>query len=277
MKALIRWSATLSLVGGVLLGSLVTGNTRALALTQAQVAERLRPVPVFTLTDGQGSPLVASPQEGQQGPPIAGVFISQQDAQNFLTSLRQSNPDLARNVEITPISLAEVYQLAQEGQNQSDRLEFAFVPIQQEVQTAVSLLQQSGQQVEQFQGVPLFVARSSGQNGGYLTIQQGEQQVIPMFFKRDELQAVLDRVRQQQPNLAGMTIQVVNLEGLIETLQSSDNPELNRILLIPPRESIDFIRSLPTAPANQPGAGQPSSGTPAPRSNAAPSSGAPRR
>jgi Tic22-like family len=260
MKSFFRWSTTLGLVGSVLIGSFFAGSLRVLALTAEQVAERLRPVPVFTLTDREGSPLVAT-AEGQEGTPVAGVFISQQDAQTFLNNLRESSPDVARDVQITPVSLAEVYQLA--IADDSNQLEFAFIPIQQEVQTAVEVLRQGGENVQEFEGVPLFIARSGGEESGYLTIQQGEQQVIPIFFKRDDLQAMIDRVRQQQPELATNTsIQVVNLEGLIDTLQSSENQELNRILLVPPRESIEFIQSLPRegqqgAPQSQPPAAQP--------------------
>ncbi|MDX2216925.1 MAG: Tic22 family protein [Oculatellaceae cyanobacterium bins.114] len=243
MKSFVRWSTALSLVGGVLFGSLFVGGMRSLALTTEQVAERLRPVPVFTLTDAEGAPLVAT-QQGQEGTPVAGVFISMQDAENFLNNLRQSNPDVARNVQVTPVSLAEVYQLA--IADNAEALEFAFIPIQQQVQVAVEVLRQNGENVQEFEGVPLFIARSGGQENGYLTIQQGEQQVIPIFFTRDDLQAMLEQVRQRQPELTTNTsIQVVNLEGLINTLQNSENQELNRILLVPPRESIEFIQSLP--------------------------------
>lgn len=246
MKSFVRWSATLSLVGGVLVSSLLGGGARSLALTNEQVAERLRPVPVFTLTDAEGSPLVAT-QQGQENVPVAGVFISQQDAQAFLSNLRQNNPDVGQDVQVTPVSLAEVYQLA--IADNADELEFAFIPMRQEVQTAVEVLRQSGEDVQEFEGVPLFIARSGGQENGYLTIQQGNQQVIPIFFKRDDLQTMLEQVRQRQPDLVtSVSIQVVNLEGLINTLQTSENQELNRILLVPPRESIEFIQSLPREP-----------------------------
>lgn len=253
MKSFLRWSTALSLVSGVLLGALTAGAQQVLALTDEQIIDRLRPVPVFTITDAEGSPLVASPGEGEAGTAVAGVFISQQDAQNFLNSLREQNPQVAQNVQVVPVSLAEVYQLARTSESQEDPLEFAFVPMPQQVQLALTILRQSGEAVEQFQGVPLFVARSSDQNGGYLTIQQGEQEVIPMFFKQEELQAMLDRLRSDQPALAEqMTIQVVNLEGLIDTLENSENPDLNNILLVPPRETLEFIRSLQSQQQPQP-------------------------
>ena len=251
MKSLIRWSATLGLVSGVFLSSVFAGAARVLALPAAQVKERLRAGPVFTLANEQGAPLVATPNEGDSRQPVAGVFINHQDAETFLNNLKNSNPQAAQGVRVVPVSLADVYQLAQQqgesqqGQQAADQLRFAFIPAQQQVDAAMTLLRQNGQTVERFQGVPLFVARSGGQNAGYLTIRQGEKQVIPVFFDKAELQGVIDRLRQQQPDLASnVSVQVVNLEGLIQTLQSSDNPELNQLLLVPQRSSVDFVRSL---------------------------------
>lgn len=264
MKSFLRWSATLGLAGGVLLGTLLSSAQRVLALTDEQVAERLRPVPVFTLTDDRGAPLVASPPQGEQGPSVARVFISQQDAQAFLNTLRQANPQAAQGVAVRLVSLAEVFQLAQTSQAQQIPLRFGFVPQQQQVQTAQTILQQSGQPQQEFNGVPLFVAQSDAQNGGYLTIQQGDQQVIPMYFVREELQAMLDRLRQQQPDLAAqMSVHVINLEGLIQTLKSTDDPNLPQIVIVPSRETLEYIRT--NAPQEQ----QPAQGQPRPQ--AAPS------
>jgi hypothetical protein len=272
MKSAIKWGATLSLISGVLIGTLLGNTQRVLALTDEQVTARLRPVPVFTITDQRGAPLVSAPPQGQQGAPVAGVFISQQDAQNFLNNLRQTNPQVAQGVQVVPVSLAEVYNLARQSESQPEPLKFAFVPMQQQVQSALTLLQQEGQNIQQFDGVPLFIARATSQEGGYLTIQQGDQQVIPMFFKREELQTMLDRLQQEQPTLAAqMNIQVVNLESLIQTLQSSDNQELTQILLVPPSESIEYVRSLQPAQGQQPSP----SGTPATPAPATPAPIAP--
>jgi hypothetical protein len=269
MRSLVRWGAALGLAGGVLAGSMMAVAPQAMALPKEQVVERLSHVPVFTLTDAQGSPLVAARPQGQQGPPVAGVFISRQDAEQFLENLRRNNRQLADSVRVTPVSLGEIYELALQNESQQNGLKFAFVPMQQEVQTAMTLLRQGGQTIERFDGVPLFIARSQGQQGGYLTIQQNNQQVVPLFFRRDELQAMLDRLRQQQPNLASqVNIQVTSLEGVIQTLQTQNTAELNQILLIPPRESIEYVRTLetqqgqqrPNLPAGQQqpaGAGQP--------------------
>jgi nickel transport protein len=206
--------------------------------------QKLRPVPVFTITNAQGAPLVATPPQGQKGPAVAGVFIVQKDAQAFLETLKSKSPELAKGVKVVPVSLAEVYQLEVTNKGKPDALSFTFVPSKQQVDSAVALLKSSGQQVQQFNGTPLFVARG-GEKDGYLTIQQGNQAVIPMFFKKEELQALIDRFKQQQPNQASnIKIQVLNLEGVIDVLRTKNDPQLNQIVLIAPQESIDFVRSI---------------------------------
>jgi hypothetical protein len=82
-----------------------------------------------------------------------------------------------------------------------------------------------------------------GPENGYLTIQRNQQEVIPLFFNKEELQELVDRFKQQQPNLsATFKIEVVTLESLLEALRTEDGPFLNQLILVPPRESLDFVR-----------------------------------
>lgn len=243
MNSLIRRSATAGLVGATLVGAVLAGSLEVLALTQDQILQKLRPVPVFTIANGEGAPLVASPPTGQKGNPVAGVFINQQDAQSFLENLKGKNPALAKNVKVVPVSLAEVYQLNLANKDKKDKLDFAFVPSKQQVDTAQTLLKQANSK-DQFNGTPLFVARG-GPDKGYLTIQQGDKAVIPMFFKKEELQTLMDRFKQQDPKLgSNLEIQVLNLEGIIEVMRTKNDPQLDQIMLIPPRESLEFVRTL---------------------------------
>jgi nickel transport protein len=244
MKSIARWSATVGLIGSACLGSLLAGTIEALALPKEQILQKLLPVPVFTIANNEGAPLVVTPAQGQKGQPVAGVFISQKDAQAFLDGLKTRNPELAKSVQVVPISLAEVYQLTEANKGKPDGLSFAYVPSKQQIDSALTLLKQSGDKNQQFNGTPLFVAWS-GKEKVYLTTQQGNQTAIPMFFKKEDLQASLDRFKQQEPNLAStIEIQVLNLEWLMNELQTKDDPQLNRIVLIPPQDSLEFIRSL---------------------------------
>lgn len=238
MKSLVRWSATLGLIGSALLGSWFSQNLEALALPEDQVIEKLKPVPVFTIADEDGSPLVAS---GEDNAKVAGVFISQQDANDFVERLKNENPELADKVQVTPVSLGEVYQLAQKNETQENGLNFAYVPVQTEVELAKKLLSENGQEYQG--GVPLFVAKG-GSEGGYLTIEQNSQQVIPFFFEKKQLEQMVERFKQEKPDLAStVKIEVVPLESMIATLKDSDNEMLNKIVLWPSRESLEFLRS----------------------------------
>ena len=245
MKLLIRLGAILGICGSTLLAPSVA-NMSALALPQEQVLQKLSPVPVFTITDAQGAPLVASVSNESENvnASLAGVFINKSDADAFVDRLRNQNPDLASSVKVVPVSLAEVYQMSESIRDNGENLQFTFVPGQQQVDSAMTLLEESGKEAEQFNGTPLFLAKG-GNEDGYLTIQRGEQQVIPMFFNKEDLQGMLDRFKSQQPDIASsVDIEVVNLEGVIEALRTDDDPFLTKIVLIPPRDSVEFIRQL---------------------------------
>jgi len=224
------------------------GNLKALALSNAQIDGKLRPVPVFALTDATGALLIDSvPKQGQGqsgNDSVAGIFISPQDARAFVEQLKTTNPQLAASVRVMPVSLGEIYQLSQANKGKPDEVKFDYVPAPQQVESAKTVLRQNGQQVNEFNGVPLFVARGGPENG-YLTIQRGQQEVIPLFFNKEELQELVERFKQQQPNLsATIKIEVVNLENVLEALPTENDPFFEQIILVPSRESRDFVRQL---------------------------------
>jgi hypothetical protein len=244
MKSFVRLGATVGMISSAIVSAFVAFSPAAIALTNEEIKETLQTVPVFTITDANGSPLISAPPE-EGGTAVTGVFISREDAESFLAGLQQGNPELANQVQVVPVSLAEVFEIALAGQ--ANDLEFVFIPMRQQVETAVQILQQEGENIsaEQFQGVPLFLARSSMGDGGYLTMQRGEEEVIPVFFKQEELQTMLNRLSEAQPSLANtIEIQVINLEGLIGAMQTTDDPDFNQILLVPPSETLDYIQML---------------------------------
>lgn len=237
IKSLLLRGATLGLIGTSLVGIVLGENLKAWALPAEQIVEKLNPVPVFTIADEKGAPLVASEDNNAK---VAGVFISQTDANNFVSRLQTQNPDLAQKVKVVPVSLGEVYKLDQANQAQTNSLNFTYVPTKTEVDSAKTILTEDGKQYQG--GVPLFVAKGGADNG-YLTIEKDSQQVIPFFFEKQQLEKVIEKFKQQKPELAGtVNIEVVLLEGVIDTLQKSDDAMLSKIVLIPTTESIDFIR-----------------------------------
>ncbi|MES1023954.1 Tic22 family protein [Gloeocapsa sp. BRSZ] len=279
MKSIFRWGATLGILGSAVMSSALAGNLRALALPQEQVIQKLGSVPVFTITDSKGAPLVATPpqnaqnQNQQNQSPVAGVFISQKDAQAFVNNLKKTNPQLGNTVRVVPVPLGEVYKLEQANANQPNSLDIAYIPAKQQFDAALTLLRQSGsnselrkaceqnkRRLEDCVGTPLFVARA-GKEKGYLTMkinrpqannQQAEVEVIPFYFNKEELQGMLDRFKKQQPELAStVDIQVLNLEGMLEILRTRNDEGVQQIVLVPPQESIQYVRSLQQSAAGQ--------------------------
>lgn len=254
MKSLVRWSATLGLVGSSLMGSLFVNNLQALALPDDAVVQKLQSVPVFTIADPQGSPLVASVPTGESNKTaaVAPAFLSQQDAQAFVEQLKKNKPELGSAVQVVPVSMGEVYKLGKDNQNKPDGLNFQYVPVQQQVQSAQAIVSQSGQQGQQFQGTPLFVATGATPQEYLIFPQPGGQQAIPFFFDKNQLQGIVDKIKQQKPDTK-IQIQVVPLESVIQKLQTSNDPFVEKIQLVRSPEADAFVQSLPASrPANQP-------------------------
>ncbi len=244
MKSLLRWSVRLGVFSSAVAGFLVSIVPNSIALPQEQIVQKLQQVPVFTIADENGAPLVAS---GDNDSRVTGVFMSQQDAKEFVDRLKNENPDLGQQVQVIALSLGEVYQLEQQQENQQqegDSLNFAYVPMEEQVESALSVLKAQGEQVENFQGVPLFIARSS-QEEGYLTVEQNGEQMIPLFFEKQQLEGMLNQFKQSQPEKANsVKIDVITLEGMVQTLEEQDDQQLKQIVLVPSQESMRFIQSI---------------------------------
>ncbi len=241
MKSLRSWSLRLGLFSGAMLGVLLGMTPNSLAIPQSQILQKLQQVPVFTVANQNGAPLVA---QGEGNSRVAGVFISQEDAQEFIGRLREQDPELGQQVQVVALTLARVYQLDRQVQGQPNAIDFAYVPMEEEVEAALSLLRGRGQQIENFAGVPLFIARG-GENQGYLMIEQEGQQIIPMFFEKQQLQRMIDQFKQSQPEQANsVQIDIVTLQSMLQTLEEKDDQQLSQVVLIPSQESIEFLRSV---------------------------------
>jgi hypothetical protein len=245
IKSLVRWSAALGVAGTAFIGLGIAENLTAQALPQEEVLKKLDPVPVFTIADEQGAPLVAS---GQDQAKVAGVFISQDDANQFVNQLKTKNPELATKVKVVPVSLGEIYKLSESSQSQENALNFAYVPEQEAVNSAKTIGEANKQPYQG--GVPLFVAKG-GEDKGYLTIEKNSQQVIPFFFDKQQLEEMVAKFKQQKPEIANsVNIEVVPLERVIETLETSQDTMLEKIVLVPTTESIQFLQNTSPAPGS---------------------------
>ena len=236
MKSLIRWSATLSLLGSTLLGTWSAQMPKVLALPEAEVIELLQGVPVFTITTEDGGPLIANLEDQK----VTQVFMSQEDANRFLAQLQKNQPGIGSRVKVQPVSLGEIYRFALANNTETESLKFAYIPMQSAVESAKKVLGDNGQQYQG--GVPLFILRGGPENS-ILTIEQNNQQVIPFFFEKAPIQAIAERMKKDQPDIAAtMKIEVVALENIIGLLQTQDDAMLKQIQLVPSQETMKFIQ-----------------------------------
>lgn len=208
---------------------------------QEKVSRKLDSVPVFIITNAEGSPFIP-PSSSTQSP--VKIFISQSDAQIYLNTLKSRDSGSAKTLKITAVSLARAYMLTQ-----NSNLNFTYIPSENQVNNAISLLRKTGQKMniassslfetgnekKGFIGTPLFVARVEGDK--YLKISQGGKTAIPIFFKQEELQSLINQLKQKQPKLMStVEIEVLRLEDLIDVIAIKNDPELNQILLFPAQD-----------------------------------------
>jgi nickel transport protein len=251
MNFLARWGAIAGLVGATLITPSLAGQMKALALPQEQVMQKLNSVPVFVIADpSEGLVLQTIQPDNAENPdapdsvPVSWVFLNQKDAEEFINKLQQEKPNLGEKAKVMVMSLGQVYQMAQQSSEQQNSPVFELVPAQEQVDSALSILKEDGQQVDEFRGVPLFVARG-GSEQSLLAVQRNGEQFIPLFLNREDLQNQVDRMKQQQPDIAStIDVQVLRLERVINELENSDKKDLERLVFIPPRESRDLIRSI---------------------------------
>lgn len=245
MKSLRRSGAVLSLLGSLLLGPALSPFVpSAYALPEAEVLKRMEGVPLFTVTNQEGLPILATvpnPQDKAKNVQVATFFVSQQDANNLLTNLKSSKPDLGKIAKVVPVSLRQAYEVVKKNKDNQDNLVFQFLPGQQQIDSAMNVLKQNGQQVKEFRGIPLFYA-VGGKDKGLLTIEQGQEKLIPFYFNQQDLQGMMDQLKKQDPNLSSTAkMQVTTLDQVVDSLLKESGPGINEITLVPSREALDYV------------------------------------
>ncbi len=232
MKQFLRKSLALGLFT-----SMLCATPSALAIPDAQIINKLQGIPVFTLTDKTGSPLA---ERGASKGTTIRVYFSPKDAQADARKLQRSKPEVAKQLQIRPVPLSEVYKL-----QASKKINVVFVPVQSQVAAAGNVTNSlSSPKVE---GVPLFLGLA-GKQPGYLTINQNKKQVIPLFFDREQLTPYIEAFKKKNPGLATSTgIQVLTLEKFLGTLRSKDNPLYEKVVIMPSTEAQELLQNNKTS------------------------------
>jgi nickel transport protein len=222
-------------------------------------------VPLFAVTNQEGLPILASvpnPQDKTKKVQIATFFVSQQDAQTLVTNLKTNKPDVGKVAKVAPVSLRQAYELVRKNQTNKENLVFQFLPAQQQVDSALAVLKQNGQQVKEFNGIPLFYA-IGGQDKGLLTIEQGKNKIIPFYFSQKDLQGMLDQLKQQKSPLSSTAkIQVTTLDQVVNSLLKENGAAISEITFVPSREAINYVMQQQQSAPNSKTTPQPAKAAP---------------
>lgn len=243
MKSLIRLGLTLSLLGGTVLGQTLIQPAPAVALSEADALKRLEAVPVFAVTNKEGIPILASipnPKDKAKQVQIATFFMSQQDAQSLVTVLKKQKPDVGNTAKVVALSMRQAYDLKTKNKDKAESLVFEFLPPKQQLDDAVAVLKQNGQDVKQFNDIPLFYS-TGGKDKGLLTIEQGANKVIPFYFNKKDLQGMLEQLKQKDPKLSStVKIEVTSLSKVLDSLLKENGSGIQQITLVPDRAALQF-------------------------------------
>jgi nickel transport protein len=243
MKSLIRLGLTLSLLGGTVLGQTLVQPAPAVALSEADALKRLDAIPVFAVTNKEGIPILASvpnPKDKAKQVQIATFFMSQQDAQSLVTVLKKQKPDVGNSAKVVALSMRQAYDLKTKNKDKAESLVFEFLPPKQQIDDAIAVLKQNGQDVKQFNDIPLFYS-TGGKDKGLLTIEQGANKVIPFYFNKKDLQGMLDQLKQKDPQLSStVKVEVTSLSKVLDSLLKENGAGIQQITLVPDRSALQF-------------------------------------
>jgi hypothetical protein len=206
------------------------GPAQAAKLTAAEIEAKLRPIPMFVLTDGDGAPLVANDSFG--------VFTDKSEADAFLRVLQAQKPDLGTKVVVTAIPLSEIVRLTGPG----SALRPEFVGPKSERDAAEALRAKDSDDIGD---APLFLVRAGE---AYLTVSREGRSLIPVFFSKKQADEVVARYAHDKDGAAAR-VDVASLESILNALLNADDPDVARISLVPSESMMAAIaRPDPAAP-----------------------------
>ncbi len=234
----------------VLMGGVAGGSTPALAQSSAQlaspearsaVAERLNIVPVFTIVSSDGSPILANIEQEGRTIQVASFWLDKTQADQSLQEVRTANPDIGGSAQVIPVPLGEAFEVAEQQMSQRNDILFQVVPRNSDLQTALTVARQQQADLAEFPGVPLFYGLSAQ---GYLTLESDGVEVVPFFFAQQDLDRVLQQGAQIDPAISGQTrVEVTTLEQVVDSMLENSNSDVNKIIFVPSRESIQYVQS----------------------------------
>jgi hypothetical protein len=262
MKSLVRWGTTVGVVGSTLAATFLNGVVPVFALPEQQIKQKLDEIPVWLITNNQGSPLSRQlpDSQGKKGGSMTFVYMSRQEAQESIKQLQSAKDkdpkmvEMFKSLQATTVPLGTIYQKLQQTKNQPDKLFFSFKPADNEIKGATELMRASGQDIKQIRSIPTFLVRFAP-GKSYVPIQLADKkEYIPVFTSKKDADALLNQIKPSSPKAS---IEVVDVDRILQTLQQKNDKGLEQIVFFPSPEAREYIRQVskntaPKTPVTQP-------------------------
>jgi hypothetical protein len=216
------------------------------ALSEQQLLEKLKFVPIFTIVDQKGNPLLLS-VKSQKDVGFLNFYLDADLAQQTMKAFQAQNPQQAKNYRIGVINLSQAYQAAiTERKKNNTKVRFQFLSSSKDVQTATELAKKQDPKFkDNFAGVPVFFV-VGGEKKGILTINKDGKEILPMFFSEADLQNDLNQLRLRRNDLPkSLSVQVATLDSVVGTMLSGKNDaDSAKITFFPSRSALTYVQTL---------------------------------
>jgi hypothetical protein len=246
IKSLLKLAASASLIGAIFLSPIA--NINAEAATEKEVFEKLGGVPVFTITDDKGTPILGSVNQEASAEnanrQLLLFFLNPDDATALINQIKTSNPQVGSKAQVIVRSMNDAYQVIQD--NKDEAIAFQIVPSQTSLDAARKILVAQGKPPEQLPNVPVFFATGGKDSaeGGLLTLEQDGQQIVPFFFEQKDLEGLIARARQEQADVSNTSIQVTSLFQVLDSMISDNDAatrDTERFTFVPSRQAFEYV------------------------------------
>ncbi len=263
MKRIRNWALTMSLAGSLLLG--VVSPRAALALTESEVMSKLTSLPVFTLVDDKGNPIVGSIKDAQQQEkPVLLFFLNHEDALKQLAFYQKEKPAEGKKAGLRLLSMKEVLESFDRIKDKS-KVIYSIEPNTTQLQTAIELLKTDGQIVSKdgklvtkdgkafVPDVPLFYPTTTGEDGKarFLPLsverevdgKKTTDSFIPFYLSKADLDRDLQKLL-KQPEQPKVEVKVLMFNSFLGYLHNAEKAQDVPFRLIPSDESSKFVNTL---------------------------------
>ncbi|GJQ12203.1 hypothetical protein GpartN1_g3994.t1 [Galdieria partita] len=219
-------------------------------LTEDDINWKLRQIPVFAVTDGEGKPflLESSTNDKQRD---GYFFVDKDDAVSFKELVTSQDSGVTPKIFPLTLDVAERFIQGKIDPNyvsSSDR--FHLAPNVEDLEFADFILNSKFDRTD----VPVFAVdklrlevqiplhQDSDEKKG--AVSEQVKRITPFFLKKNDLESLLTSAKKNSQNNVEPTIQVYKLSKLLTNLKRGEFGTLDDFIFYPPEESLEYIKQI---------------------------------